>query len=100
LRRPSAQDESGEDRRNTGLVRQAGRGRKPMNNATIFAADRSTHLKIVTISLLASIAVIVIAMMAHAVPTAGVRVTGDSSGHSVKAGRSYLTSSSDATAIR
>jgi hypothetical protein len=57
-------------------------------------------LKIVAISLLTSIAVIVIAMMAHAVGTAGVRVAGDSLGHAVKAGRPYLTSSRDATAIR
>jgi hypothetical protein len=97
LRRPSTQIESGEDQ--PGLVRQAGCGRKLMNNATIYAADRTTHLKIVAISLLTSIAVIVIAMMAHAVPTAGVRVAGDSLGHAVKAGRPYLTSSSDATAI-
>jgi len=44
-----------------------------MNNATLFTADRKTHLKIVVIALVASIMVSVIGIVVHAAPikTAG-----------------------------
>ena len=71
-----------------------------MNNATILAADRTTHLKIVATSLVASIAVIGIAMLAHTAPREGARVGADAPTLAVKAGRSHLTSRSDTTAIR
>jgi hypothetical protein len=69
-----------------------------MNNTTIFAADRTTHLKIVGLSLLASIAVIVTTLMAHTGGAEGMRAV--SEGPAVKAGRSYLTSRADTAVIR
>jgi len=69
-----------------------------MNNTTMFAADRTTHLKIVGLSLLASIAVIVTAVMTHAGAAEGVRVRAEAP--AVKAGRPYLTSRADTAVIR
>lgn len=40
-----------------------------MNNSSFFTADRSTHLKIVVVSLLASIVVMVIGIAARPVAT-------------------------------
>jgi hypothetical protein len=37
----------------------------PMNNSSFFTADRTTHLKIVVVSLLASIAVLVVGIAAR-----------------------------------
>jgi hypothetical protein len=71
-----------------------------MNNTTILAADRTTHLKVVAISLVASIVVTMIAMLAHPVPAEGVRVADDAPGLAARAGQPYLTSRSDITAIR
>ena len=42
-----------------------GHGRIPMNNSSFFTADRTTHLKIVVVSLLASIVVMVIGISAR-----------------------------------
>jgi hypothetical protein len=70
-----------------------------MNNTTILAADRTTHLKIVATSLVASIAVIGIAMLATPYP-GKERGGADAPTLAVKAGRSHLTSRSDTTAIR
>ena len=36
-----------------------------MNNSTIFTADRTTHVKIVVVSLVASIAVLIVGIAAH-----------------------------------
>jgi len=69
-----------------------------MNNTTMFAADRTTHLKIVALSLLASIAVIATAMMAHTAASDGVRVRAEAP--AVKVGRPYLTSRADTAVIR
>jgi hypothetical protein len=71
-----------------------------MNNATFFAADRTTHLKVVAISLVASIAVILIAMVTRLTSTEGVRVAGDLRGVAVKAGRPYLTSRNGSAVFR
>jgi hypothetical protein len=71
-----------------------------MNNATILAADRTTHLKIAAISLVSSIVVSVIAVMAHTAPTEGMRVAGDASAPAIKAGRPYLMSRSETNVIR
>ena len=46
-------------------------GRTPMNNSSFFTADRSTHLKIVVVSLLASILVIAIGVAARPVVSDG-----------------------------
>ena len=40
-------------------------GDDPMNNSSFFTADRATHLKIVVVSLLASIAVMVVGIAAR-----------------------------------
>jgi ABC-type proline/glycine betaine transport system permease subunit len=40
-------------------------GDAPMNNSSFFTADRTTHLKIVVVSLLASIVVLVIGIAAR-----------------------------------
>jgi hypothetical protein len=42
-----------------------------MNNSSFFTADRTTHLKIVVVSLLASIAVMVVGIAARPQVTAG-----------------------------
>src|SRR5215469_14173918 len=46
-------------------------GDDPMNNSSFFTADRATHLKIVVVSLLASITVMVVGIAARP-PQAGV----------------------------
>jgi hypothetical protein len=40
----------------------------PMNNATLLTADRATHVKIVVIALVASIAVSLVAIGVHVKP--------------------------------
>jgi hypothetical protein len=40
-----------------------------MNNSTMVTADRTTHLKIVVVSIIASIVVVAIGMTAHSVDT-------------------------------
>ena len=72
-----------------------------MNNSTMFAADRTTHVKIVAISLVASIAVLLIGMTARNTTTATnatarIQVVGPA----VKAGKPVAVSYSNATMIR
>jgi len=72
-----------------------------MNNSTMFAADRTTHVKIVAISLVASIAVLLIGMTARTTTTAAnatarIQVVGPA----VKAGKLVAVSYSNATMIR
>ena len=72
-----------------------------MNNSTMFAADRTTHVKIVAISLVASIAVLLVGMTARnttaaANATARIQVVGPA----VKAGKPVAVSYSNATMIR
>jgi len=74
-----------------------------MNNSTMFAADRTTHVKIVAISLVASIAVLLIGMTARNTTTttatnatARIQVVGPA----VKAGKPVAVSYSNATMIR
>lgn len=71
-----------------------------MNNATILAADRTTHLKIAAISLVSSIVVSVIAVTGHTAPTEGMRIASDASAPAIKAGRPYLMSRSETNVIR
>jgi hypothetical protein len=64
-----------------------------MNNSSIITADRATHLKIVAVALLASIAVMVVGISARPqADTAGVQI--------VKAGHSQLATTGQATSIR
>lgn len=71
-----------------------------MNNSTIFAADRTTHIKIVAISLLACVAVLLVAMTARNTTAAGTSTRIQVAGQAVKAGKLVAVSNSDATVIR
>jgi hypothetical protein len=73
-----------------------------MNNSTIFTADRTTHLKIVVVSLVASIAVLIVGIAAHtSTPseTAAARQI-QTAGPAVKAGKPLAITNSDTSAIR
>ena len=71
-----------------------------MNNATLRTADRTTHVKIVVLSLIASIAVIAVGLLAR--PDAGDVATARlQNGPSiVKAGAPIVITHSEATAVR
>ncbi len=71
-----------------------------MNNATIFGADRATHIKIVVISLVASIAVLVVGITARNTTAADATARIQTAGPVVKAGKPIAISHSDATVIR
>jgi len=63
-----------------------------MNNSSLITADRATHLKIVAVALLASIAVMVIGIAARPQADAGPQV--------VKAGPSMLATDTANTTVR
>jgi hypothetical protein len=71
-----------------------------MNNSTIFAADRTTHVKIVAIALVASVAVLLVGMTARTTPTTDTNARIQVAGPAVKAGKPVAVSHSDTTAIR
>jgi hypothetical protein len=71
-----------------------------MNNSTIFAADRTTHVKIVAISLAASMAVLLVGMTARTTPVTDTTARIQVAGPAVKAGKPVAVSHSDTTAIR
>jgi hypothetical protein len=73
-----------------------------MNNSTIFTADRTTHLKIVVISLVASILVIVVGIAARTTTTADATTTSriQTAGPAVKAGKPMAITHSDTSTIR
>lgn len=71
-----------------------------MNNATIFAADRATHIKIVVISLVASIAVLLVGSTARNTTAADTTARIQTAGPAVKAGKPVAISHSGTTAIR
>jgi hypothetical protein len=70
-----------------------------MNNSTIVGADRNTHLKIVGISLAASMAVLLVGLMARNT-TADTAARVQVAGPAVKIGKPVAVSHSDATLIR
>lgn len=70
------------------------------NNSTIFAADRTTHLKIVVISAIASIAVLLVGIMARSTTATDANARIQVAGPVVKAGKPVAVSRSDTTAIR
>ena len=70
-----------------------------MNNATIPAADRTTHVKIVALSLAASVAVALVGMTAHS-PAMHADARVQAAGPAVKAGKPVVVSHNDMTAIR
>ncbi|MBK5956783.1 hypothetical protein CCR97_00905 [Rhodoplanes elegans] len=68
-----------------------------MNNASLATADRVTHLKVVVLALIASIAIMVIGITAHAVDDArayGVAAT------PVKAGKVMVSTTDTRTLVR
>jgi hypothetical protein len=71
-----------------------------MNNSTIFTADRTTHLKIVVISLVASIAVIVVGIAARTTTTADTTARIQTAGPAVKAGKPIAITHSDTSTVR
>jgi hypothetical protein len=71
-----------------------------MNNSTIFAADRTTHVKIVAISLAASVAVLLVGMTARNTTGADTTARIQVAGPAVKAGKPVAISHSETTAIR
>ena len=71
-----------------------------MNNSTIFTADRTTHVKIVAISLVASIAVLVVGITAHTTTAADTTARIQTAGPAVKAGKPIAITHSDTSTIR
>jgi hypothetical protein len=71
-----------------------------MDNSTIPAADRATHVKIVAIAFAASAVVLLVATMARAPTAAEADVRIQTRGPAVKAGEPAAISRSDITAIR
>ena len=72
-----------------------------MNNTTIFTADRTTHLKIVVLSLVASIAITVVGIAAHTNTVADATTPRiQTAGPAVKAGKPMAITHSDITTIR
>jgi hypothetical protein len=71
-----------------------------MNNSTIFTADRTTHLKIVVISLVASILVIVVGIAARTTTTADTTARIQTAGPAVKAGKPIAITNSGTSTIR
>ena len=71
-----------------------------MNNSTIFTADRTTHVKVVAIALVASIAVLVVGIAARSTPAADSASRIQTAGPVLKVGKPMAISHSDTTAIR
>jgi|SwirhirootsSR3_FD_contig_41_11087345_length_286_multi_1_in_0_out_0_1 hypothetical protein len=68
-----------------------------MNNATMPRADRATHLKVVAVSLAASIVVLAVAVAARTMPSGTLQSAHDPI---VKATKMVVTTSNDVTSIR
>jgi hypothetical protein len=71
-----------------------------MNNSTIVGADRTTHVKIVAISLAASMAVLLVGMMARNTTAADAAARIQVAGPALKVGKPVAVSHSGATVIR
>ena len=71
-----------------------------MSNSTIFAADRTTHVKIVAVSLVASVAVLLVGMTARNTTATDTTAHVLIAGPAVKAGKPVTISHSDTTLIR
>ena len=71
-----------------------------MNNSTIFAADRNTHVKILGVAVVASIAVLLVGMTARNTPDADTTSRIHAAGPAVKAGKPIAVSHIETTAIR
>jgi hypothetical protein len=71
-----------------------------MSNASLRTADQTTHLKIVVLSLIASVAVMVVGISARAVPDDTTAARMQTSGPVIKAGKPVAFTHTGATAIR
>lgn len=69
-----------------------------MNNYSLETADRTTHLKIVVVSLIAAIAVVSIGIAAH--PRVDNALTAQANGPVVKAGKAVVYTRADGPVIR
>jgi hypothetical protein len=69
-----------------------------MDNSTLPAADRTTHAKIVAVSLAASVAVLLVGVTARTTADTNARI--QVAGPAEKAGKPVVVSRSDVTAIR
>jgi hypothetical protein len=69
-----------------------------MNNFSLQTADRATHLKIVALSLLASIIVLIVGITAHTTSFDTSRI--QASGPALKAGKPIAITNGDTTVIR
>jgi hypothetical protein len=78
-------------------VRQAGKtGRRASMNHSIYSADRSTHLKIVAVALVAGIAVAGFGIAAHSASDGSYTQTA----RVIKAGKPVVVTSSNMAVIR
>jgi hypothetical protein len=68
-----------------------------MNNSSIFTADRMTHLKIVVVSLIASIAVLAVGITAR---IGSEPATMEASAPVVKAGKPVMVTTGAGSAVR
>jgi hypothetical protein len=73
------------------------RGTYPMNNSSLYTADRTTHLKVVALALIASIVVLVVMIAARTSLDTGLI---EASGPAVKASRPIAVTHGDTTVIR
>jgi hypothetical protein len=71
-----------------------------MSNATILTADRATHIKIVAVSLVASIAVLLAGIAARTTTSADHTFHIQAAGPAVKAGKPVAISRNETAAIR
>jgi hypothetical protein len=71
-----------------------------MSNASLRTADRTTHLKIVVLSLIASVAVMVVGITARAAPDDVAAARLQTTGPVIKAGKPLAFTHTDATTIR
>ncbi len=71
-----------------------------MNNATILTADRTTHIKIVVVSLVASIMVLLAGIAARTDSGSDTTARIQTAGPAVKAGKPIAVSRTETSAIR
>lgn len=71
-----------------------------MTNSTILTADRTTHLKVVVISVVASIVVLVIGIAAHTPAASDATARMQAVGPAVKAGKPMTVTQGSMSAVR
>ena len=71
-----------------------------MNNSTIFAADRNTHVKILGVAVIASIAVLLVGMTARTTATADMTTRVHAAGPAGETGSPIAVSHIETTVIR